>query len=674
MIDFKNELNAQQYEAATAGNGPILVLAAAGTGKTRTLVHRVAFLVEQGIPPERILLLTFTNRAAKEMLDRAQMLVPGIAGIWSGTFHHVCARFLRRYGQLLGYAPNYEILDSDDSEKIVADCIKQLVDDPKNFLKKQVVHSIISPAKNNKRDVFHEASILQSREAGVDPVKISEIANAYEEKKKKLGVMDFDDLLVNALELLKQNDYVRDALQEHFLYILVDEYQDTNLLQADLVNILAAKHRNIMAVGDDFQCIYTWRGAKFENIMEFPNVWNGCKTIKLEKNYRSVPAVLDIANAVMKDVPNQFEKTLRPFRKSVPFLPERWSVYDGRDQADAIYRKIADLIDEGYHYRDIAILYRSHFNSIDIQMTLARRGVPHMVLSGTGMFELQHVKDVLALLKLSIDKTNELAFKRIIMLLPGVGNSAADKCWTKLSGSFDISSKEQRELLFSSLGKKAGIYTAALDKVFSDAKSHLAEGKPQSIVDDFLNAFYIGYLQREFDFDNAERRIEDIHELQAHLSSLKEGLASFLDEVALLTNLDRAKNKDDSDTMTLSTVHQAKGMEWPCVIIPWVNENLFPSNKACQLGDVSEERRLFYVAVTRAKDRLFIFSPRTRTSYDSGIIPCEPSRFLADIPKNLMEMNETYTPPAYKNTFNSYRNSGGWGDWGSSSNKKKRWY
>ena len=413
MTDFSKLLNPEQCAAATAGDGPILVLAAAGTGKTRTLVHRVAYLVEQGVPADRILLLTFTNRAAREMLERAEKVVgPEVSTIWSGTFHSICARFLRRYGSFLGYQPGFQIIDEEDQKKILGDIIKANVADPKDFPKKELIAKMISEAANEQKPVGFIAQRWQTKAAGFTPEQIVAIAEKYDARKRELNSMDFDDLLVNGLKLLKTQDRVRELLQEHFLYVLVDEYQDTNGLQAEFTDILAEKHRNILAVGDDFQCIYTWRGAQIENILEFPKRWDGCRIIKLERNYRSVPGVLDVANVVMKDSPGQFEKTLRPFRSGGGEKPWLYKVYDGKAQGQEIMRLINESHQLGYRYSDIAVLYRSHFQSIDVQMTLARMKVPFRITSGVGVFEQIHTKDVLCYLRILVNPTDELSFIR----------------------------------------------------------------------------------------------------------------------------------------------------------------------------------------------------------------------------------------------------------------------
>jgi DNA helicase-2/ATP-dependent DNA helicase PcrA len=478
MTDFSKLLNPEQCAAATAGDGPILVLAAAGTGKTRTLVHRVAYLIENSVPADRIMLLTFTNRAAREMRERAEAVVgDGVSSIWSGTFHSICAKFLRRYGTAIGYQPGFQILDEEDQKKIIGDIIKSSVANPKEFPKKEFIAKIISEAANERQPVGFIASRWMTKTAGIDPEAVAVIAEKYAGRKQELGAMDFDDLLVNGLKLLKTQDRIREMLQEHFLHVLVDEYQDTNGLQAEFTDILAAKHRNIMAVGDDFQCIYTWRGAQIENIMEFPRRWSGCRIIKLERNYRSVPGVLDVANVVMKDAPNQFEKMLRPVRSGSGDLPVRYELFDSRSQANEILRLVGENRSLGYRYGDIAILYRSHFQSIDVQMTLARMKVPFRITSGVGVFEQVHVKDVLAYLRLIVNPADELSFLRLVQLFPGVGEKSSKGYWEKLARRFDPSRREDRDALHGMLGAKAKPVWPVLSKCFEAAYDHLADGE-----------------------------------------------------------------------------------------------------------------------------------------------------------------------------------------------------
>ena len=639
MTDFSKLLNPEQCAAATAGDGPLLVLAAAGTGKTRTLVHRVAYLVEQGVPADRILLLTFTNRAAREMRERAEKVVgPAVASIWSGTFHSICARLLRRYGNALGYSSAFRILDEDDQKKLIGDIIKSTVENPKDFPKKELVAKMISEAVNESKPVDFIAARWQTKTAGVEPEEIAKVAAVYSSRKRELDAMDFDDLLVNALELLRTQDSIREYLQEKFLHVLVDEYQDTNGLQAEFTDILAQRHRNIMAVGDDFQCIYTWRGAQIENIMEFPKRWEGCRVIKLERNYRSVPGILNVANVVMKDSPNQFEKMLRPARSDIGEKPWTYKVYDGRAQATEILKLVNEARQTGYRWSDIAVLYRSHYQSIDVQMTLARMKIPFRITSGVGVFEQVHVKDVLSYLRLLVNPADQLSFLRFATLLPGVGEVGAKKYWDKLGKSFDPKNAASRDALGGLLGAKAKTVWPALRKCFEFAEGHLKEDETGELVEDFVDFFYEDFLNEEWEPEEAADRLADVHELAAQIAGNESGLEGFLADVALLTNLDARRNDPDADKVTLSTIHQAKGMEWPVVMVPWCSEGMFPSSKAEDEGRQSEERRLFYVVVTRAKDRLYLFSPSVRKMSDGGMFPVDPSKFVKEIPPTLVQV------------------------------------
>ena len=671
MTDFSKLLNPEQFAAATAGDGPLLVLAAAGTGKTRTLVHRVACLMERGVPPERIMLLTFTNRAAREMRDRAGMLVgDSVASLWSGTFHSICARFLRRYGSSLGYPPGFQIIDEDDQKKLVGDIIKTTVKDPKDFAKKEIVLKMISEAANEGVSAECVAVRWQSKVAGAEPEEVAKIAEKYAARKRELVVMDFDDLLVNGLRLLKENDRVRELLQEHFLHVLVDEYQDTNGLQAEFTDILAAAHRNILAVGDDFQCIYTWRGAQIENILEFPKRWPGCRLVKLVRNYRSVPGVLDVANVVMKDAPAQFDKTLVPVRGGRGAKPSLVRVYDGKAQALEILRMVGEARARGVRCSGIAVLYRSHFQSIDIQMQLARAKVPFRITSGVGVFEQAHTKDVLAYLRLVVNPMDELSFLRLITLLPGVGEKSARTYWDRLGRSFDGNSRECRDALGSLLGAKARPLWPPLAKCFEVAREHLEMDEVGEIVEDFVDLFYSDYAHREWDESDADDRLDDLKELATQIATTEGGLEAFLADVALLTNLDARRNDPAQDRITLSTVHQAKGMEWPVVFVPWLSEGMFPSAKAAEEGRMDEERRLFYVAVTRAKDELHLFAPSIRKTPDGGMFPVDPSVFVKDIPTSLLNVRRVMTPPddfgygrrgGYRSYGGGYGSGGGYG-------------
>ena len=651
MIDFQKELNAEQCAAATADGGPMLVLAAAGTGKTRTLVHRVAYLIGNGVPAERILLLTFTNRAAREMTERAEGLIgPGVGGIWSGTFHSICAKLLRRYGSFLGYRPGFTILDEDDQKKLMGQIVKDVAGkDAKDFVKKEFILKLVSDAANRERDFRTLVEIQQSKVA-LDVEKVVECGERYANRKRELGAMDFDDLIVNGLRLVRDVDGVRNELQERFLHVLVDEYQDTNSVQAQFTDLLAAKHRNIMVVGDDFQCIYTWRGAQFENIMEFPNRWSGCRIIKLERNYRSLAPILDVANVVMKDVAHQFEKTLRPYRSGQGIGPQLYRMWDGHAQAELIVKLVEHLRGQGFSCKDIAVLYRSHYTSIDIQLALTRARLPFRITSGVGVFEQMHVKDVLSFLRLMFNPHDEMSFFRLIGLLPGVGEASLRRYWVRLDRSFDPGNGMDRMSLDSMITPKAKVGWEGMQKAFAAARGHLADGDDGLLIEDFVHFFYGDHLHRQFDDEDASGRLEDLVELQAQIASFETGLKGFLEEVALMTNLDaqnRSANSDDQ--MQLGTIHQAKGMEWPVVILPWLVDSVFPSARSVEDGNIDEERRLFYVAVTRAKDRLYMCVPRSMKRPDGNSFPVEQSQFVREIPKSLYNEHEVRSvTPAYE--------------------------
>ncbi|MDX9868152.1 MAG: ATP-dependent helicase [Kiritimatiellia bacterium] len=635
MTDYSRLLNPEQCEAATAGEGPLLVLAAAGTGKTRTLVYRVAYLVEQGEPPDGLLLLTFTNRAAREMLERAKEVAGETVGnLWSGTFHHVCNRFLRRFGDRLGYPHDFTILDRDDSHSLIDLCIRETVRNRKEFPKKDVIASLIGSAANRACDI---EDVLDSMltELRVDPMEILRVANLYAEKKRGMGAMDFDDLLVNGLRLLTEHEAVRVFYQSRFRHVLVDEYQDTNLLQARMVDILAGTHGNIMAVGDDFQCIYSWRGADFRNIMEFPKRWPACRMVKLERNYRSVPEVLEVANACIRGNPEQFQKTLRPTRKARN-KPQVLFLRDGEEQAAALLALMERYQEDGYRLRDMAVLYRAHYHSIELQIALGRARVPYVITSGIGVFEQAHVKDVLAFLRVCVNRSDRLAFGRLLGLLDGVGEKTVEALWSKIGHTFDAQSPEARARLRAAMRPAAREQWEAIDRLFQAYHSENLDTAGGEIVQRFCDLFYHTLLYRRY--DNADKREEDIRELALQIGK-SPGVEAFLQEVALLTNVDHAydgSERETEDRLHLSTVHQAKGLEWPVVFVIWVTEGMFPSSRSVgEAENDAEERRLFYVAVTRAKDELVLCAPGMRRTRDGGVFFCKPSRFIKELPRGL---------------------------------------
>jgi DNA helicase-2/ATP-dependent DNA helicase PcrA len=636
LPDFRQALNEEQFVAATAPDGPALVLAAAGTGKTRTLVHRVAFLVRRGIPPDRILLLTFTNRAAREMLERAEALVgPGIGGVWGGTFHHLANKLLRRHADRVGFRHDYTILDRDDSLSTIAACVKDRNLGAREFPKKEVLMGLFSAAANMAKPL---AELAEARfdDLDVDVEAVLQVHADYCKRKTDMQAMDFDDLLVLCLALLRGHADVAERYQRQFLHVLVDEYQDTNPLQAEIVDRLASGTRNVLVVGDDFQSIYGWRGADYRNILSFPKRYPDARIYKLETNYRSVPEILAVANRCIAGNPDQFQKTLRATRE--PYQrPRVFRVWDGEQQARTVVEQIRALRREGYKPQDIAVLYRAHFHAMELQMALAHEEIPFTITSGVRFFEQAHIKDICALFRTLENPGDELAFTRLLTLLPGVGPKSAAKLWQALGGAFHA---DRPETLAAARAVMKPAAKAAWAKIEAILVAYFREGfreRGAEVVDRFLDAFYETHAVNTY--EDAERRLDEIREMTAFMEKYTT-VQEFLSEIALLTNADSEQdpNAEGAGTVRLSTVHQAKGLEWPVVILLWMTEGMFPSGRSLEesADAEAEERRLFYVAVTRAKDELLLFSPDVRRMREGGVMPCQPSRFLRELPKSLV--------------------------------------
>ena len=634
QIDYAAQLNPQQLAAVQAAPGPVLVIAGAGSGKTRTLTYRVAWLIEHGVPPDRILLMTFTNKAAREMLQRVETLLGGdIAGLWGGTFHHVGNRALRRHAHLLGYRNDFTILDREDAGDLVSACIADAkIDTTKErFPKGDLLVDVFSMAVNTGRTI---GEVLAEQYPYFEQFKetIASLQQRYHERKMTTNAMDYDDLLLNWLRLLREHPEVRDLYQQRFQHVLVDEYQDTNTIQAELIDRLAAGHRNIMVVGDDSQSIYSWRGANFRNIISFPDRYPGAQVYKIETNYRSVPQILRVANEVIRANTQQFPKALQAVRRSGA---RPWLVVAGVDtqQAQYVGQRILELRDEGYRLNDIAVLYRSHFHCMEVQMELKRRNIPFLVTSGLRFFEQAHIKDVAAYLRFAINTGDELAFKRMTQLMPGIGGKTAVKLWTQLLG-----------------GKPLGALTAGVPQkakpAWEQAVATLAElgeesvrNRPSEMIRRVIECGYDDYLKEHY--TNYAARLDDLVQLQLYAQRFQ-STEQFLSDLSLMTNLEvedeTAPEQEDGEYLRLSTVHQAKGQEWGAVFAISLADGLFPSGKALDnIEGEEEERRLFYVAITRAKDELYLSYPLLRRNNGGQDALQKPSRFLAEIAAGLME-------------------------------------
>jgi DNA helicase II / ATP-dependent DNA helicase PcrA len=620
----------------------MLVIAGAGSGKTRTLTYRVAWLVEHGVPPERILLLTFTNKAAREMLRRVEGLLPhDISAIWGGTFHHIGNRMLRRHAKLLGYEPDFTILDRDDQKELLDACLVDAKIDTKEqrFPKGDVLAEIFSLVVNTERSlgrVLGEQYDYFSHLAE----QIEKVRRAYEDRKRKANVMDFDDLLVKALQLFQEHAEPAAKYREQFLHVLVDEYQDTNKIQADLIDAIAMQHRNLMVVGDDAQSIYSWRGADYRNILGFPARYPSAQTFKIEVNYRSVPSVLKLANDAIKGNVHQFAKALQPVRAGGG---KPWVVQcpDANQQAQFVAQRLLELRDEGVPLNDVAVLYRAHFHAMEIQMELTRRNIPFVITSGLRFFEQAHVKDVSAFLKVATNPNDEVSFKRLVRLLPGIGHSTADKLWHEMHPLLtDINLLEGRRgaklpVTCKAVPKKAAADWTKVAGILNQLRGLSQPWLADEMIEIVIDGFYADYLKVKY--PNARARQEDLNQL-ANFGSQFKAVEDFLSQLALLTNLEADDanliSENEQEFVRLSTVHQAKGQEWKVVLVISLCDGMFPLSRSLDnLEGEEEERRLFYVAVTRAKDELYLTYPMYRaTAGDAGGFQ-RPSRFLAEVPK-----------------------------------------
>jgi len=684
QIEYARELNEQQYAAVTAPPGPSLVIAGAGSGKTRTLIYRVAYLLEQGIPAERILLLTFTNKAAKEMMRRvADLLGQELASLWGGTFHSIGNRILRQHADRLGYERDFTIMDREDAKHLISTCLAESDVDVKatRFPKAEVLADMFSLAVNTHKAI--PALLEQHYDYfGHLAAPIADIQQRYAARKRTTNAMDFDDLLVLWLRLMQEHEGVCEQYQRRFQFILVDEYQDTNKLQSDLIDLLAARHQNVMVVGDDAQSIYAWRGANYQNILKFPERYPAAKIYKIETNYRSTPEILNVANAAITANVEQFAKQLAPARKAGS-KPVTVACNDAAEQAAFVAQRVLELRDEGVDVNKIAVLYRSHFHALELQLELTRRNIPFSISSGMRFFEQAHIKDVTAFLKLVSNPRDELAFKRLAQLLPGIGGKGADKLWrafelgnpksevrspneerspkTELgaepsSSAADHSSGKQHappathhppalllaprlQACASAVPKKAAVAWAQFVATVAQLEAKEIRNSASKMIGLVIEAGYEDYLEETY--ANYRSRLEDLEQLAVFARQFL-SVEDLLTQLALLTNLeaeDEQPARKDDEKLRLSTIHQAKGLEFDVVFVIMLCDGLFPSDRSLEMNEgEEEERRLLYVAITRARNELYLSYPLVRAGFGgSGEMLQQPSRFLEEIPKGLVE-------------------------------------
>ncbi|MGH8019416.1 MAG: ATP-dependent helicase [Opitutaceae bacterium] len=642
-IDFRGELNDEQFAAVTARPGPMLVLAGAGSGKTRTLTYRVAYLLSQGVDARDILLLTFTNKAAKEMLRRVEDLT-GVEArrFWGGTFHSIGHRLLRMHGGDVGLEKGFTILDEGEAESMLRDAVDAI---DRTFFKDKthprasVMRNMISLARNTRQSYDRTLYRYFPQHEELSE-KIAVFGGAYEKTKRKHNVVDYDDLLVLWLELLAKAPELAEHYRRRFQHTLVDEYQDTNVLQSEIVDTMAHEHC-VMAVGDDAQCIYSWRGANFENIMTFPDRHPGTAIFRIETNYRSSPEILTLANSVLASqaaTGRGFEKELRPARES-HIKPYVVPALDSREQALFVVSRLRGLADEGRSLGDVAVLYRAHFQALDLQVEMSRARIDYVITSGVRFFEQAHIKDIVAHLRFVFNPQDVMAYMRLAVLLPKVGEKNARKLFDLAS---DLAHNKSVHLIDALLAPEvhAKVPNDAKDDWTSlmhslrDMREAAATSPPANVVKLGIEGWYGLYIKGAF--ANYVQRLDDLNAL-AGFAEKYEDASELIAQITLLTSETSDRSAEDiKDSVRLTTVHQAKGLEFDIVFVVGLADGQFPLRRAIEEGGVEEERRLFYVAVTRARDELYLCHPRVNTR-GGGAISSPPSRFLQDLPPEMYE-------------------------------------
>lgn len=622
-IDYAAALNSQQLAAVTAGEGPSLVIAGAGSGKTRTLVYRVAYLIDSGIDPSQILLLTFTRKSSQEMLDRAGELI-GVRSerVRGGTFHSVANMLLRRYGRSIGLEPGFTILDRGDAEDLIALVRAQLGlnEKDKRFPRKGTIAEMFSKSENTLRPL--DEIVVEEFDHFSDHLDaLGQLQRGYQASKRQRQLVDYDDLLVLLRRLVMEDEGVRRTISSLYRYILVDEYQDTNRLQADIVRHLASTHQNVMVVGDDAQSIYAFRGATFKNIMEFPTLFPGTIIYKLEENYRSTQPILNLANAIIAAAAEKYSKHLFTRKLDGP-LPVLVEAAGENAQSRFIAQKILELREEGVPLSEMAVLFRSSFHSFDLEIELSRHGLPFIKRGGVKFIETAHVKDLLAHMRVVANPLDAVSWHRVLMLVEGVGPKKAQDVMAALVKS-DKPYLTLREMPGRS-GK--GLKDLALTLESLTESGYLRPAEQVNHIYEYylpiLKTQYDDYPKRMRDLDHLQTIAEGYQEVETFLSDL--ALEPPDGSVASVAATDR-----DDERLVLSTIHSAKGLEWQCVFVIWIVDGRFPSVYSFSEDEkLEEERRLFYVSVTRAKRHLYLTYPINVFDRGSGMILSKPSRFL----------------------------------------------
>lgn len=631
-IDYENELNQAQLEAVLHKDGPLLIIAGAGSGKTRTLTYKVARLIEDGVSPENILLLTFTRRAAREMISRAEnILGAGLGKITGGTFHSFANMILRRYARFADLKNNFTVIDRSDAEDVVNHIRGKIIDKKeKRFPKKSTILDIYSKTIN--KDIPLDAIVKKEyKQFEHCTEKLIEIANAYNNYKKERSMLDYDDLLLYLKALLMSNEEVRKQISLKYKYVLIDEYQDTNSIQAQIVRLIASEHNNVTAVGDDSQSIYSFRGANFKNILEFPNLYEGCKIVTLEQNYRSSQNILDFANKILEQAKEKYSKELFSTIQSSE-KPAIICCENTHAEGEFVVQRILEFCNEdGLSLDDIAVLSRSASLMFDVETQLVKQKIPYRKIGGLKFTETAHVKDITAYLRIILNPYDEISLNRILLLQKGIGVSTINKLLPVLTIQ---GSKATADMLPVKPSQRADL--GNLLTLLSEARNQIADPK---VVTEKVLAYYEPILMEHY--DDASKRLKDFDHI-LYLSSKYLNLEDFLSDMALEPPDSSITDKEEGAVMdeclTLSTIHGAKGTEYKAVFVIGAVDGRFPSMYSFNSPEeLDEELRLFYVAVTRAKTYLYVSYPIDMFDRATGMVLSKPSRFTENISPEILE-------------------------------------
>ncbi len=645
-IDFEGDLNEEQLEIVNNIKGPMLIIAGAGSGKTRTIVYSVAKLLVSGVKPSEIMLVTFTNKAAKEMIKRVEILLgKRPKGIWAGTFHSMGNRFLRKYAKTLGLKPNFTIMDQTDSKGLMKLSINQanVKEFEERFPSSAVAKSILSFSINCNKSI-REVILWKYPQFDKDQIitKLKEVLNVYKTKKARDNLVDFDDLLVFWNRLLDER-MVAKSIAQRIKYVLVDEYQDTNYIQDEIISKIVKENpnQNVMAVGDDAQSIYAFRGANFENILNFENKYKDCKRYVITCNYRSVPQILDLANDSIRHNKKQHTKNMNPVR-SEGDSPFQVNVEDEWEQARFISNQILKLHTDDYKFSEMAVLCRASFHLLQIELELQAKNIPYEVRAGVAFFEKAHIKDLLAHLRIIENPYDEIAWSRVFSIVPGIGGASAEKIFLSISNTSNPLETLLNKSFFTLKMKGARIPEKGRKKLILHAKNlrdFTSQDVPEEIIKSLVKILE-DYIRSKY--ENWQERIDDLTQLGVYAQKYPT-IRKLLETLSLNVSSLESKSirmgiqSEDEKPLVLSTIHRAKGLEWRVVFIPMLCEDFFPSSRVVGDADAyEEERRVFYVAATRAKDQLYMVSPSMVRTY-RGYQTSRLSQFITELNPNVYQ-------------------------------------